>query len=203
MIADRELPLSFIRHLESLESSYLAEDDPIGQSGFSGGPMRWRSEREPILEAIETDGEFLDIGCANGFLLECLIKWGRERGFALIPHGLDFSAKLIELAKKRLPEYSSNFYVGNAWDWKPPKEFQYVYTLYDCVPMEFLEEYVHRLLSRVVSVKGRLIIGAYGSQSERIPPFDIGSFLRSKDSSVVGTAQGGNLPITSFAWIDK
>ena len=80
MVARRQLPERFLRELEALESSYLSDDDPIRQSGFGGGPERWRSEREPILEAIEGNGDILDIGCANGYLLECLMIWGRERG---------------------------------------------------------------------------------------------------------------------------
>ena len=80
MVARRRLPKSFVVELQSLESSYLEEDDPIRQSGFGGEPARWRSEREPILDAIDGDGEILDIGCANGYLLECLMTWGRERG---------------------------------------------------------------------------------------------------------------------------
>lgn len=200
MFTDRTLPRSF---LEKLEASYLTEDDPILQSGFGGGPERWRAEREPILEAVTTDGDFLDVGCANGFLLECLLKWAGERGTRLTPYGLDQGAQLIELARQRLPEYGPNFFIGNAWDWQPPRQFQYVYTLNDCVPSEFLEEYVHRLLLRVVCTGGRLIIGAYGSRSQGRPPFDIRAFLDSRDFPVAGTAEGGSPPITSFAWVDK
>lgn len=202
-MVDRKLPSSFLQQLKELEESYLAEGDPIRQSGFGGGPVRWRSEREPILEAIEMDGDLLDVGCANGFLLECLVEWASERGTALTPHGLDQGAELIELAKQRLPAHKSNFHVGNAWDWESPRQFQYVYTMHDCVPIEFLEEYIQRLLSRIVSTKGRLIIGAYGSRSQGTPPFDVEHFLKSRGFSVAGTAGDGKPPITSFAWVDK
>ena len=114
MVARRQLPMRFLRELEALESSYLREDDPIRQSGFGGGPERWRSEREPILDAIDGDGDILDIGCANGYLLECLVTWGRERGLSLVPHGVDQGSRLIELARARLPDFHSNFHVGNA-----------------------------------------------------------------------------------------
>ena len=149
MFSDRKLPASFLQQLKKLEESYLAEGDPIRQSGFGGGPVRWRAEREPILEAIEMDGDLLDVGCANGFLLECLVEWAGERGIALAPYGIDQGAKLIEIARQRLPAYKSNFYVGNVWDWEPPRQFQYVYTMHDCVPIEFLEEYLQRLLVRI------------------------------------------------------
>jgi len=203
MITERELPPEFIRQLESLEASYLAEDDPIRQSGFSGGAARWRAERGPILDAIKTDGDVLDVGCANGYLLECLVKWGHERGLALEPYGLNCGPRLIERAKRRLPDYRANFYVGNAWDWEPPRRFRYVYTLYDCVPLAFLEEYVERVLTRMVGVGGRVIVGAYGSRSRGVPAFDIEGFLESHGFSVAGTAVGGEPPITAFAWLDE
>ena len=75
-----QLPATFLSELRELEASYLQRSDPIEQSGFHGGAERWRAEREPILDAIMRDGELLDIGCANGFLLECLVEWGQERG---------------------------------------------------------------------------------------------------------------------------
>src|ERR671937_40228 len=66
------LPPSFLQHLAHLEAAYLRETDPIRQSGFSGGAERWRAERSPILLAIPESGTVLDVGCANGYLLECL-----------------------------------------------------------------------------------------------------------------------------------
>lgn len=203
MITDRKLPSDFIRQLELLEESYLADDDPIRQSGFGGGPQRWRAEREPILDAVESDGELLDVGCANGYLLECLIQWGKEQGAALVPYGIDQGTGLIKLARERLPEFRENFYSGNAWDWIPPGIFRYVYSLYDCVPPEYLEEYIHRLLARMVAPGGRLIIGAYGSSSEGKPPFDVATFLKSIGLKVTGVTEGGDPPVARFAWTDK
>jgi predicted methyltransferase len=101
-----------------------------------------------------------------------------------------------------LPRFAANFFVGNAWDWEPPKRFRYVYSLYDCVPPDYLGEYVARLLSRVVAPGGRLIIGAYGSRSRGLPPFDIAGFLRSRGFNVVGASQGGEPAMTGFAWLD-
>lgn len=198
----RALPSDFLIGLKELEAAYLREDDPIRQSGFSGGAERWRAERGPILNAIEFDGDLLDIGCANGFLLKCLVEWGSERGLKLTPHGVDQGSKLIELAKVRLPEYADNFHVGNAWDWRPQRKYRYVYMLYDCLPLGYLADGVSRLLGWVVAPKGRLIVGAYGSKSDSIPPFDIGKFLESEGFAVSGNAEGGVGPITKFAWLD-
>ena len=145
MSSKRELPNSFIEKLKKLEQSYLSQKDPILQSGFSGGKERWRKERHIILDPITKEGSFLDVGCANGFLLKSLAKWAEEKEITLIPYGVDFGAGLINLAKKRFPEYPNNFWNANAWSWEPPIKFDYVYTLYDCVPHNYLKEFVKHL----------------------------------------------------------
>jgi SAM-dependent methyltransferase len=198
----RPLPPEYMRTLRALEDAYLAHDDPIRQSGFSGGAERWRAEREPILDAVEQSGDFLDICCANGYLLECLRAWARERGFSLTPHGLDLGRRLVALAAERLPDFSDNFHVGNAWDWQPPRRYDYVYTLNDCVPIDYLADYLSRLLVEVVAPGGRLILGAYGSRSRREPPLDVRGFLETMGLSVAGASQGGLPPVTVFAWVD-
>jgi SAM-dependent methyltransferase len=201
-IRDENLPAEFIAKLEALGSSLLQEEDPIRQSGFGGGPERWRAEREPILDGVDEDGTFLDIGCANGYLLECLVAWARERGAELDPHGLDRSAGLVGLARERLPAFASQLFVGNAWSWESPRRFRYVYTLDDCVPPEYLSRYVRRILGSMVEPAGRLILGAYGSRSRGIPPSDVEGFLRALGLAVAGSAAGGDPPITRFAWVD-
>ena len=76
----------------------------------------------------------LDIGCANGYLLECLVRWGMEQELDITPHGLDLGEKLIGLAKDRLPDFSDNFHVGNVWEWQPPRRYDYVYMLWTACP---------------------------------------------------------------------
>lgn len=198
-----QLPDSYMRLLASLEASYLQSDDPVRQSGFGGGPARWREEREPILDAITTDGELLDVGCANGFLLECLVAWSRERGIHLTPYGVDAGQRLVKLARDRLPMFADHFFVGNAWNWQPPRTFRYVYALYDSVPREYLTEYIRQLLARTVAPNGRLIVGAYGSRSQHLAPLHIADVLRSTGFTVVGTSQGGKPTNARFAWLDK
>jgi len=34
--------------------------------------------------------------------------------------------------------------VANAWNWHPPRRYQYVYALWDCVPEDYLAEFVRR-----------------------------------------------------------
>ena len=94
------LPEDFLQKLREVEDAYLATDDPIRQSGFLGGEARWREERELILDAVDRDADFLDIGCANGYLLQCLVQWARERGITLTPYGVDIGPRLVELAKQ-------------------------------------------------------------------------------------------------------
>jgi hypothetical protein len=202
-LQSRTLPEEFLERLRDLETAYLAETDPIRQSGFGGGATRWRKERELILDAIRSDGDLFDIGCANGYLLECLVRWAKERGHSIVPYGLDYSAKLIELAKRRLPQYASHFYAVNAWDWIPPRRFRYVYTLYDCVPESHLDAYIDRLLKRAVEKDGKLIVGAYGSSKPGgEPAVDIASMLRARGFDVEGCVSCGNPVVTSVAWIE-
>src|SRR5690606_16616909 len=173
------LPPSFVRRIEELEARYLAHDDPIRQSGFSGGVERWRAERGPIVEAIDGDGDLLDVGCANGYLLECLVTWAMElKAIRLEPHGLDLGPRLIELARRRFPARAANFHVGNAWTWRPPRRYRFVYSVWDCVPESHLGRYVERLLERAAAPGGRLIIGAYGSRSRGVEPMDVVERLR-------------------------
>ncbi len=202
MGGSRALPDDFLRGLEELEESYLTSDDPIRQSGFGGGPERWRAERKPILEAVDSDGDLLDACCANGFLLECLVEWGRERGREITPHGLDIGERLVDLARRRLRDHAANIRVGNIWDWTPQRTFDYVYVLADCVPTEFLPELVRRASVRVVAPGGRLILGSYGSRSRGLPPLDVAGLLADVGFDIAGTARGGDPPVTAFAWID-
>lgn len=198
-----DFPRDFLNHIRGLEQSYLEKSDPIEQSGFGGGPGRWRTERGAILDAIDHDGDLLDVGCANGFLLECLVSWAREQGIKLTPYGVDIAPRLIELARSRLTQYEDHFWVANAWDWTPPRQFDYVYALYDCAPTKFLPEYLRRLYERAVVPGGRLILGAYGSQSENEPAFDVKPAIAQAGFDVSGETTRGELPIVRFAWVDK
>jgi SAM-dependent methyltransferase len=197
------LPEDFLTEVRALEEAYLRFDDPIRQSGFGGGAERWRAERSPILEAVEGDGDILDIGCAVGYLAECLVAWGAERGFKLTPHGIDLGERLIAEAKRRMPEYAGHFHAANGWDWRPGRRFRYVYTLSDCVPPEMLREYTARLLDELVEPGGRLIVGSYGSRSRATAPIDVAGTMASYGHAVAGQAMGGDPPLTAFAWIDR
>ena len=137
---------------------YLDSDNPWRQSGWGSTPERWRLAREVILSAVERSGTFLDIGCANGLLLECLIAWAGERGIVIEPHGIDLVPELIDLARKRLPAYASNFAAANAFTWRPTCRYDYAHLLLDCVPPSRHREFLHRILESAIERGGRLIV---------------------------------------------
>ncbi len=202
-MSDAKLPEDYLAEMRALEEAYLSLDDLVFQSGFRGGAERWRAERLPILDAVIGDGDLLDVGCANGYLAECLAEWALERGHYLLPHGVDIGPRLIAAAKARLPQWADQFWCADAWEWKPPQQFDYVYALYDCVPATFLPEYLNRLFDLAVRPGGRLISGAYGSKSRGLPPADIAVLLREAGFRVAGESQAGDPAVTRFAWVDK
>ena len=201
-LASRGLPQRFLDRLEQLQSLYLLKEGPILRSGFAGGPERWRKEREPILDAIESDGSLLDVGCANGYLAECLTDWARERGVHLTPHGLDAGEFLIKEAQTRLPGFHENFHVGNAWNWQPPRRYSYIYMIWDCLPPYFFGRGLRRIYRDFVAPGGRLIVGSYGSRSRGERPWDMEKYLASIGLPVAGRSAGGEPSITSFFWIN-
>jgi SAM-dependent methyltransferase len=155
----------FISLKNKLERTYLQYDDPWKQSGLIGNEKYWIKARKPIVECIETSGAFLDIGCANGYLLECLMKWGKSLSRELIPHGLDLSEKFVTLAIQRHSAFQSNFHVGNAWTWNPPKQYDHVRTEMGYVPQKLQQGYIKRLYTNFLKKKGTLIITEYRSRN--------------------------------------
>jgi len=145
----------------TLETAYLSQTDPWRQSGQSGPYERWQALRKPIADCIDHNGSFLDIGCANGYLLECCLRWTAERGIHIDPYGVDISASLVELAKQRLPAHVENFYVANAFNWLPLRTFDFVRTELVYVPGVYEREYVTRLLERIVAQGGCLLVANY------------------------------------------
>ncbi|MBT3786272.1 GNAT family N-acetyltransferase [bacterium] len=152
----------FKETLEVLEPSYLQADEPWSGSGMSGPLDRWESLRRPVAEAVNNSGSFLDIGCANGYLLESLIDWLSVRNIAIVPYGLDLSEALVQKAQERLPEYLNNFFVGNSLNWEPPHYFDWVRTELVYVPARLERAYLLRLLSEVVKASsGTLLVCNY------------------------------------------
>lgn len=65
--------------------AYLAAETPWQQSGKSGSGEDWEWSRSLIADAIDRDGTFLDVGCANGYLEheseDATERFLREHGF--------------------------------------------------------------------------------------------------------------------------
>jgi SAM-dependent methyltransferase len=150
--------------------AYLGAETPWGQSGKSGAAEDWERSRSHVADAIDRDGSFLDVGCANGYLMECLARW---TPYAVEPFGLDISPELAELARRRLPDWADRVFVGNALAWSSPRSFTYVRTGLDYVPAGRRRELVERLLG----IAERVVIGVFNEhESERTTEDELGSW---------------------------
>ncbi len=179
---------------------YLADPaNPYRQSGKSGGAQRWEITRCCIAEAVNGDGDYMDIGCANGLLLESLIEWSALRGFRITPHGIDFVPELVELAKQRLPRWADNFQIANVFHWKPRRRYRFVQTLLESVPPDDQSRLVDRLLREVVADGGRLIVPIYGLGDTAKPEVARG-VLEDMGFAVTGSTACVS---ASVAWIDR
>jgi SAM-dependent methyltransferase len=156
-----ELRQWFDNARDILEAGYLTNVEPWKQSGMSGPEERWICLRKAVAECIDKSGSFLDIGCANGYLLECCQKWNYSRDIIIEPYGIDISPKLIELAKNRLPQHADNFIVANAFYWIPSKQFDFVRTELVYVPAEYEKQYIEFLLDHYINPGGKLLIANY------------------------------------------
>jgi hypothetical protein len=159
------------RAVEALvEPAYLAAETPWGQSGKSGTAEDWEQSRSHVADAIDRDGSFLDVGCANGYLMECLPRWS---AFEVEPYGLEISPELAALARRRLPAWAERIFVGNALTWVSPREFTYIRTGLDYVPQARRRDLVFRLLGACE----RLVVGVFNEhESERTTEDEIASW---------------------------
>ena len=188
-----------------METSYLRDRTPRGGSGFGGTAAAWRAQRSQLCQAIDHDGSFLDIGCANGHLLESMVAWCAERDVRLEPYGVDLSAGLVAEARRRLPQWADRLWVGNALDWTAPdsRRFDFVHTLLDPVPAAQLEQMVRHQLEHLVAPGGRLLVSNYvpaGNRCRHAP-----QLLRRLGFPVNGTtspADHEGQAVAPTAWID-
>ena len=185
-----ELQSWYAHYQQLIEQGYLSAPTPWQQSGKSGSYEDWVRLRIPLSEAITHSGTFLDIGCANGFLLECLLVWTRTKGKAIIPYGLDMSEKLVKLARKRLLSYQGNIFHGNALDWKPPHRFSYVSTALEYIPQELQRGYISRLLKDFLFPDGSLLVVHYRSSGDDLSKDWNDEYLRKLGFSVSKTIAG-------------
>ena len=146
--------------------AYLAARTPWEGSGKHGSSEDWEYARSHIVDAIDRDGSFLDVGCANGYLLECLPRW---TSFRVDRYGVEIAPELIELARRRVPEISDQLFAGNALHWEPPRRFTFIRTGMEYVPRHRRRELVERLLAQC----DRLIIGVFNEETHARPTEDL------------------------------
>ena len=147
--------------------AYLAAETPWEQSGKGGDECLWAYARSLICDAIHREGSFLDVGCANGFLMESVERWAAVRGRRVEPHGLDISPELADLARRRLPGWAARIHTGNVLTWQLPRRFDFVRTGLEYVPPGRRRDLVQRLLEEFLVEGGRLIIGTYHGEAGR------------------------------------
>ena len=157
------------RVAEIIRPAYLAAATPQAQSGFSGDAAAWVHARGIIADAIDRDGTFLDIGCANGLLMETLFAWCGAKGIRIEPYGLDIVPELAALARRRLPQWADRIFVGNALTWSPPMRFNFVRAGLEYVPPRRRRDLVDHLLADLVVPKGHLILGVYADADPTRP----------------------------------
>jgi hypothetical protein len=190
----------------TLEPAYLRGTTPRQGSGFGGDEREWEQARRHITEGIAGDGTFLDVGCANGLLMESAAAWCAERGLAVEPYGVDISPALAELARRRLPRWADRIWTGNAADWRPPggMRFDYVHILLDCVPSARRADLVRQHLDCTVGPRtGRLLVSDYATDPAAGHP-PAAETLRSLGFRVAGQTSGGvrpGRPPAPTAWI--
>jgi 2-polyprenyl-3-methyl-5-hydroxy-6-metoxy-1,4-benzoquinol methylase len=186
-----------------LEPAYLRGTTPQAGSGFGGNAERWRARREMILDGVHRDGTFLDVGCANGLLMESVREWAAERGLAVEPYGVDIAPRLVELAHRRLPHWAARIEVGNAIDYQPAhgRRFTFVHVLLDAVPRQRRTDLIRHALGRLVEPGGRLLASHY--QSDGGTDLTAAEHLRELGFEVAGStrARGTDRGATT-AWLD-
>ncbi len=180
----------------AIAEHYLAEPgNPYRESGRSSGEARWEETRRCLAEPVDRDGHFMDVGCANGLLLETLMRWCLEKGIAVAPHGIDFVPELVELARARHPAHAESFAVGNVWDWQPRRRYDYVRLSVEIVRAEDRAELVRRVTERALAPGGRLIATHYRNEGEE--RIDVAELLERVGHRVAGT---GRAPGVELAW---
>ena len=141
--------------------AYLEAETPWQQSGKSGTAEDWEWSRSLVADAIDRAGTFLDVGCANGYLMECLPRWASVR---VESYGVDISEPLVDLARRRLPQWRDRIWVGNALTWTPPLRFTYIRTGLEYAPEHRRAE----LVSHLLEFCERLVVGVFNEhESER------------------------------------
>ncbi len=137
--------------------AYLKAPTPQGGSGSTRDEAGWERARSLLADAVEPGQTFLDVGCANGLLMESIAAWA-----AVEPYGVEISPELADLARRRLPQWADRIWVGNALHWSPPHRFDVARTGLDYVPRPQRRALVAHLLEPCA----RLIVGVFNEEHD-------------------------------------
>jgi SAM-dependent methyltransferase len=137
--------------------AYLAGDTAEAGSGSSRDASGWEYARSLLADAVEPGQSFLDIGCANGHLMESMAAWA-----GVETYGLEIAPDLAELARQRLPQWADRIWVGNGAAWVPPRRFDVIRTGLDYVPLPRRRDLVTHLLG----FTDRLVIGVHNEERD-------------------------------------
>ena len=161
-----------------------------------------------IAEAFDHDGTWIDLGCANGYLMETLRAWTAEKGVHIEPYGLDLCERVAERARLRLAKWADRIWSGNVMSWEPPRRFDYATLLPDFVPEELLGAMLARVRDNFLSPAGRLIVNCYrpapGAHQGDGPSAPL--LLRDLGFDADGSAEvrdDDGTRWTSIVWIDR
>lgn len=149
----------FQRMLELEAAACLGADTVYEGAGHPGSPAEWEEANRLLVGALHKSGSFLDVGCANGLLMESLAAWAQQAGRRIDPHGLEMSPELVQVARSRLPHWAGRIHAGNVLHWEPPQRYTFVRTCLDYVPRTRRAELVQRILDDFLEPGGRLLLG--------------------------------------------
>jgi hypothetical protein len=135
--------------------AYLAGQTPAAGSGSSRDAAGWEYARSLIADGVAPGQHFLDVGCANGHLMESMAEWA-----GVEPYGLEIAPELADLARARLPGWAGRIWTGNALTWEPPRRFDAARTGLDYVPPDRRRALVGHLLGFC----DRLIVGVHNEE---------------------------------------
>lgn len=201
--------------MATLEDQYSPDElgKHISEANSGGDYDHWKSIRHFITEAIHKNGTFLDVGCANGFLMRCLLDWSEH---AVTPFGIDNRPDAITLAKKLLPDHADNFQcmsgddLNNHETLNLPRRYDFVYRNYwrrgDVDSAEHINDIVADLLEHIHS-DGRLILGVYWGSSHSEDSEEYKNSLKAFHKFISVVKQGAPTPSgeafseTGFHWV--
>jgi YD repeat-containing protein len=150
-----------------VKPAYLAAENPYAQAGHSGDAASWEASRGFIAQALHRSGTFLDVGCANGILMESVHRWGTNKGLQIEPYGMDIVPEFVERARRRLPQWADRIYLGNIRTWRPVQDrFDFVLIRPEYAPSKREADMVRNILDHVLAPDGRLIVFVGAEEKE-------------------------------------